>query len=182
MSRTGRPRELDRDQALRRAMEIFWAQGYEGTTLADLQKALGGLTAPGLYAASGSKEDLFCEAVELHKKTQGGPIGKALTEGPPHALPSCASSVPSGRRGSGSASAVELPKAICQLQPMSVVSSPSTPASSMDWRFGPGTGPPARRSTTSSNGRWRLGIPRPIRGGTSRGERPWVTTNTSNAF
>lgn len=82
MSRTGRPREFDRDQALLRAMEIFWAQGYEGTTLADLQKAMGGLTAPSFYAAFGSKEDLFREAVELYKKTQGGPIGKALTEGP----------------------------------------------------------------------------------------------------
>src|SRR5690242_2616526 len=44
MSRIGRPREFDRDHALQRAMELFWAQGYEGTTLADLQKAMGGIT------------------------------------------------------------------------------------------------------------------------------------------
>lgn len=81
MSRTGRPREFDRDKALQRAMEIFWAQGYEGTTLADLQKAMGGITAPSFYAAFGSKEELFREAVELYKKTQGAPIGKALAEG-----------------------------------------------------------------------------------------------------
>lgn len=81
MSRTGRPREFDRDQALQSAMEIFWAHGYEGTTLADLQKAMGGITAPSFYAAFGSKEDLFREAVELYKKTQGGPIAKALAEG-----------------------------------------------------------------------------------------------------
>lgn len=81
MSRTGRPREFNRDEALQRAVEIFWAQGYEGTTLADLQKAMGGITAPSFYAAFGSKEDLFREAVELYKKTHGAPVGKALTSG-----------------------------------------------------------------------------------------------------
>jgi len=82
MSRTGRPREFDRDKALQRAMELFWAQGYEGTTLADLQKAMGGITAPSFYAAFGSKEALFREAVELYKKTQGAPVVEALVEGP----------------------------------------------------------------------------------------------------
>lgn len=76
----GRPREFDRDKALLRAMEIFWAQGYEATTLADLQKAMGGIAAPSFYAAFGSKEDLFREAVELYKETQGAPILKALKE------------------------------------------------------------------------------------------------------
>jgi AcrR family transcriptional regulator len=82
MSRTGRPREFDRDEALQRAMELFWAQGYEGTTLADLQKAMGGITAPSFYAAFGSKEELFREAVDLYKKTQGAPVLKALFESP----------------------------------------------------------------------------------------------------
>jgi AcrR family transcriptional regulator len=82
MSRTGRPREFDRDEALQRAMHLFWAQGYEGTTLADLQKAMGGITAPSFYAAFGSKEDLFREVVELYKMTQGAPVLKALLEGP----------------------------------------------------------------------------------------------------
>ena len=81
MSRTGRPREFDRDKALQRAMEIFWAQGYEGTTLAGLQQAMGGITAPSFYAAFGSKEDLFREVVELYKTIQGAPVGKALAEG-----------------------------------------------------------------------------------------------------
>lgn len=82
MSRTGRPREFDRDEALQQAMVLFWAQGYEGTTLADLQKAMGGITAPSFYAAFGSKAALFKEAVELYQKTQSAPIVKALMEGP----------------------------------------------------------------------------------------------------
>jgi AcrR family transcriptional regulator len=81
MSRTGRPREFDRQDALNSAMELFWAQGYEGTTLADLQKAMGGITAPSFYAAFGSKEALFREVVELYKETQGAPVLKALMEG-----------------------------------------------------------------------------------------------------
>lgn len=79
---TGRPREFDRDEALRRAMELFWKQGYEGTTLADLQKVMGGITPPSFYAAFGSKETLFRETVELYKKIHGAPIAKALSEGP----------------------------------------------------------------------------------------------------
>ena len=62
-------------------MEVFWALGYEGATLTDLQKAMGGLTAPSLYAAFGSKEGLFREAVELYSKTLGLPMMKALDEG-----------------------------------------------------------------------------------------------------
>jgi AcrR family transcriptional regulator len=63
-------------------MKLFWAQGYEGTTLSDLQKAMGGITAPSFYAAFGSKEELFREVVELYKKTEGAPVVKALLEGP----------------------------------------------------------------------------------------------------
>lgn len=81
MSRTGRPREFDRQEALQRAMELFWAQGYEGTTLADLQNAMGGITAPSFYAAFGSKEALFREAVELYKQTQGAAVAEALAKG-----------------------------------------------------------------------------------------------------
>jgi AcrR family transcriptional regulator len=81
MTRRGRPRSFDRDQALRQAMELFWALGYEGATLTDLQQAMGGITAPSFYAAFGSKEALFREAVALYNQTQGAPMLQALTEG-----------------------------------------------------------------------------------------------------
>jgi len=82
MARLGRPRSFDREDALRRAMKVFWALGYEGATLTDLQEAMGGITAPSLYAAFGSKEHLFREAVELYSKTLGLPMMKALAEKP----------------------------------------------------------------------------------------------------
>lgn len=71
MAARGRPRNFDRDQALHRAMEVFWARGYDGATLEELQTAMGGITPPSFYAAFGSKDQLFCEAVDLYRKTVG---------------------------------------------------------------------------------------------------------------
>jgi AcrR family transcriptional regulator len=62
-------------------MEVFWALGYEGTTVQDLQKAMGGITPTSLYAAFGSKEKLFREAVELSARTIGAPPMLAFTSG-----------------------------------------------------------------------------------------------------
>jgi AcrR family transcriptional regulator len=71
MAKRGRPAQFDRDQALHCAMGVFWAQGYEGTTLADLQAAMGGISPPSFYNAFGSKEELFREAANLYVATIG---------------------------------------------------------------------------------------------------------------
>src|SRR5262245_34969193 len=63
MAKRGRPRTFDREEAVRQARDVFWALGYEGATLADLQRAMGGITAPSFYAAFGSKEQLFREVI-----------------------------------------------------------------------------------------------------------------------
>lgn len=64
-----------------KAMELFWTRGYDGATLADLQKVHGGgITAPNFYAAFGSKEELFCEAVKRYHKTEGVAMVKALLQ------------------------------------------------------------------------------------------------------
>ncbi len=75
-------RQFSRDAALRQAVEVFWARGYEGTTLLDLQKAMGGISAPSFYAAFGSKEALFREAVGLYAQEQGRSVVQALNEAP----------------------------------------------------------------------------------------------------
>jgi AcrR family transcriptional regulator len=77
----GRPRSFDKEVALRRAMELFWAKGYDGTSLADLTAAMG-INSPSLYAAFGSKEGLFREAVRLYGKSEGGRIWASLKEAP----------------------------------------------------------------------------------------------------
>jgi AcrR family transcriptional regulator len=77
----GRPREFDRDIALASARDLFWARGFEGVSMADLVKALG-LASARLYAAFGSKEDLFRETIKLYESQEGGFADRALTEEP----------------------------------------------------------------------------------------------------
>jgi AcrR family transcriptional regulator len=67
---TGRPREFDVEEALERAMLLFWRQGYEGTSLTDLTRELG-LTRPSLYAAFKSKKGLFLKALDLYESRAG---------------------------------------------------------------------------------------------------------------
>jgi AcrR family transcriptional regulator len=80
MATRGRPREFDRDEALRRAMEVFWERGYEGASVSDLTEAMG-ISSPSLYAAFGSKEILFRQAVELYAGVEGSITERALREG-----------------------------------------------------------------------------------------------------
>jgi AcrR family transcriptional regulator len=61
-------------------MELFWARGYEGVTLEDLQKAMGGITPPSFYNAFGSKEQLFREVADLYVSKFGEPVVQALEE------------------------------------------------------------------------------------------------------
>jgi AcrR family transcriptional regulator len=61
----GRPRSFDRDQALARAMQVFWEKGYEAASMQDLLAAMD-LSSPSLYAAFGDKESLFLEAVQRY--------------------------------------------------------------------------------------------------------------------
>jgi len=63
--RTGRPREFDRDAALEKAMMLFWRHGFEGASVAQLTEALG-IAPASLYAAFGSKADLYKEALQLY--------------------------------------------------------------------------------------------------------------------
>ena len=68
--KSGRPLSFDRELALNRAMLLFWRNGYETTSLSDLTAGLA-VTAPSIYAAFGSKKELFLEAVQRYV---GGPV------------------------------------------------------------------------------------------------------------
>ena len=81
MASRGRPRAFDREAALLRAMELFWAKGYDGTSLSDLTEAMG-INSPSLYAAFGSKEALFREAIDIYNKVEGPDIWDAVNNAP----------------------------------------------------------------------------------------------------
>jgi AcrR family transcriptional regulator len=70
MAQMGRPRQFDRQRALADAMHLFWEHGYESTSLSQLKETLG-ISAPSFYAAFGSKEALFREAVDYYLQTHG---------------------------------------------------------------------------------------------------------------
>jgi AcrR family transcriptional regulator len=78
----GRPRSFDRQEALCAALRLFREQGYEGTSIADLQKALGGLSPPSIYAAFGSKEALFKEALALYTSQTRARVSRAIEDAP----------------------------------------------------------------------------------------------------
>ncbi|MEV5478833.1 TetR/AcrR family transcriptional regulator [Streptomyces sp. NPDC059687] len=75
----GRPREFDIDEALERAMQVFWERGYEGVSLTDLTKAMG-ITKPSLYAAFGDKKELFRKALERYTEGPADYGTRALEE------------------------------------------------------------------------------------------------------
>jgi AcrR family transcriptional regulator len=75
----GRPREFDIDQALDRAMKVFWRKGYEGASLPDLTEAMG-INRPSLYAAFGNKEGLFRRAIARYVEGTACHVREALEE------------------------------------------------------------------------------------------------------
>lgn len=81
MAVRGRPRGFDRDAALARAMQLFWAKGYEGVQLAELTAAMG-INPPSFYAAFQSKEAIYREALDLYLATAGEGSMAALRDTP----------------------------------------------------------------------------------------------------
>ncbi len=73
----GRPRAFDKDQALDRALDVFWRKGYEGASICDLTAAMG-INPPSLYAAFGNKEGLFRQALDRYAEMHDVFLQEAL--------------------------------------------------------------------------------------------------------
>jgi AcrR family transcriptional regulator len=83
----GRPREFDLDKALDKALEVFWRNGYEGASIAELTTAMA-INPPSLYAAFGNKEELFRKALDRYAQQRtkfwtealNAPTARAMVE------------------------------------------------------------------------------------------------------
>jgi len=77
-----RPREFDVDAVLDRATDLFWARGYEATSVQDLVDTLG-VNRASLYATFGDKAQLFEAVLRRYGERVNGALLETL--GPPAA-------------------------------------------------------------------------------------------------
>lgn len=84
MSR-GRPRKVERHQALDAIMRAFWQNGYNATSMNDLVE-VSGMAKPGLYAAFGDKETIFEKSLQHYFDRYGDMVFGPLVAAQKHCL------------------------------------------------------------------------------------------------
>ena len=77
-----RPREFDANSALESAMQVFWAKGYEATSLDDLCDATG-LSRSSLYGTFGDKRDLLLRSIDRYSERGTAHIAATLEKAVP---------------------------------------------------------------------------------------------------
>lgn len=71
--------KYDRDSVIHKAMLLFWEKGFNGTSTRDLQQAVD--MRPGsIYAAFGSKEGLYSEALKCYSRMMGDILRQRVEE------------------------------------------------------------------------------------------------------
>ncbi|MGR9426232.1 TetR/AcrR family transcriptional regulator [Rhizobium leguminosarum] len=80
MGTAGRPREFAKDIALEQALVLFWDKGYRSTSIQALSTAMG-IGPKSLYAAFGSKEELYLSALERYTATYDARIWGGMSPG-----------------------------------------------------------------------------------------------------
>ncbi|MFJ6657402.1 TetR/AcrR family transcriptional regulator [Streptomyces sp. NPDC091377] len=80
-----RTKEFDPDAALQSALELFWARGYEATSMADLVEHLG-IGRASIYATYGNKRELYLKALDRYGEIHDPQLARALSQ-PGPALP-----------------------------------------------------------------------------------------------
>ena len=81
----GRPRAFDEEVVLDALVELFWEQGYEAASMADIVEAAG-LNKSSLYNAFGSKDELFYTVLDRYITEKEAFLREALSEGGVDAL------------------------------------------------------------------------------------------------
>ena len=78
-----RPREFDRDAALKAAIDVFWSKGFAATSTEDLVQAMG-IGRQSFYNAFGDKRRLYLEALETYQRNATScHIGRLTTPASP---------------------------------------------------------------------------------------------------
>ncbi len=74
-----RHKEFDRDEALHKAMEVFWARGYAAASIQDLVKQMG-INRQSLYDTFGDKHTLYLKALDRYGEVEGRRIFELLEQ------------------------------------------------------------------------------------------------------
>ncbi|MEM7246654.1 MAG: TetR/AcrR family transcriptional regulator [Acidobacteriota bacterium] len=74
-----RPRSVPEDEAVERALVLFWEQGFDRTSISDLSAAIG-VGPSSIYNAFGSKEELFRRAIARYVETHAAPTMELVSE------------------------------------------------------------------------------------------------------
>ncbi len=72
-----RHKEFDRDEALKKAMDVFWARGYEAASIQDLVEHTG-VNRQSLYDTFGDKHTLFLQALDRYHKVESRKLFELL--------------------------------------------------------------------------------------------------------
>lgn len=75
----GRPPAFDHEEALEKALKVFWLRGFEGASMTELTEALG-INRPSIYAAFGNKEELFRKALGKYLAGPVAYVAEAMKE------------------------------------------------------------------------------------------------------
>jgi len=84
-----RQKEFDREEALHKAMEVFWSRGYEAASIQELINHMG-INRQSLYDTFGDKHALYLQALDRYREVEGrkllellerpGPVKKSLRQ------------------------------------------------------------------------------------------------------
>jgi AcrR family transcriptional regulator len=75
----GRPTNFNHEEALEKALQVFWSHGYEGASMSALTEALG-INKPSIYAAFGNKEELFRKVLAQYTTGPAAFVAEAMKE------------------------------------------------------------------------------------------------------
>ncbi len=75
----GRPRSFNEAEVLSRVMDVFWRQGYDGTSMADILSATG-LHKGSVYQAFGDKHSLFVRALQAYIDNMGADMRRLASQ------------------------------------------------------------------------------------------------------